>query len=246
MPRLGPALLLGAMLTPAFSQTAGNTPAFEVASIKLHESDEQAQSFQKGGPGTSDPGRITATYRPLRTLLSDAYGIKTYQLELPDALNSARYDVTATVPAGATKEQARAMMRNLLAARLGLKIRTQTKVMQVYALVPAKGGPKLRPSTDAPAPLPAGQTDSDGFTIPTIDPVKGGIGAGYNGLNTKVFAVKQTVPQLVAQLQGQMDAPIVDLTGLTGRYDFTVRYAAQWRRAGSSGSRKAMSWRATV
>src|SRR6185437_12343985 len=114
MPRLGPALLLGALLLPGFPQTAGDGPSFEVASIKLHEPDEHGQSAQKGGPGTGDPGRITATYRPLRTLLIDAYGIKTYQLELPDALNSARYDITATVPAGASKEQARAMMRNLL------------------------------------------------------------------------------------------------------------------------------------
>jgi uncharacterized protein (TIGR03435 family) len=236
MPRIIAGLLLSAVLVPGFSQTADSSLTFEAASIKLHEPDERGQSSEKGGPGASDPGRVTATYRALRTLLMGAYGVKTYQLEIPDALNSARYDITATVPAGATKEQSRAMMRNLLTDRLKLKIRRETKIRQVYALVPSKSGPKLHLSTDAAVTLATGHTDSDGFPIPAIDAVKGGIETTFKDLNAKLFAFKQTIAQLVAQLQGQMDAPIVDLTGLTGKYDFTIRYAGQWRRASSSGN----------
>jgi uncharacterized protein (TIGR03435 family) len=236
MLRISVALLLGALLAPGFSQTSDSSLTFEVASIKLHEPDGQAQPSQAGGPGTSDPGRITVVYRTLAALLTGAYGVKSYQVELPDLLALARYDITATVPAGATREDARAMMRNLLTDRLKLKTRRETRPMQVYALVPSKSGPKLHPSTDLPVALATGKIDADGFPIPSIDPVKGGIETTVKDLNVKLFAVKQTIAQLVATLQGQMDAPVVDLTGLTGKYDFTVRYAAQWRRANSSGN----------
>jgi len=220
------------------AQVPGDLLTFEVASIKLNP-DQSGQSSQKGGPETGDPGRIVASYRPLRRLLMDAYGVRGYQIQLPGGLGSAHYDITANVPPGTTKEQARIMMRNLLLDRLRLRVHHEMKTMQVMALVPAKAGPKLRPSGSVPATGTAitgdGKVDADGFPIAPIDPVEGGMAVTSKEFNMKLVAIKQTMDQLVAQLQSDFDAPIIDETGLAGAFDFSVRYAGEWRRADSNG-----------
>jgi uncharacterized protein (TIGR03435 family) len=231
--------LTNCLLRVGLAQVPDDFLTFEVASIKLHNPDQSAQSSQKGGPGTRDPGRIVATYRPLQTLLTDVYGVKAYQIQLPEEFSSARYDITANVPPGTTKEQARVMMRNLLLDRLRLKVHRDTKTMRVMALVLAKGGPKLRPSDSVAATHTViqgdGKVDADGFPIASVDPVKGGMAVTSKELNMKLVAVKQTMAQLVAKLQPDLDVPVIDETGLAGAFDFSIRYAGEWRRADSNG-----------
>ncbi len=241
--------LCAALLCPAFAQIPPPSLSFEVASVKLHPAggSEANASSQTGGPGTSDPGQITVVNRTLHRLLIDSFVIKGYQLQAPESLDSARYDIVAKVPTGATKHDAHVMMQNLLIERLKLKLHHEPRVLPVYALVVAKSGTKLVASSESPVssaasgivPSSAGKPkiDKDGFPIEQIDPVKGGIvmSAG-NGGAIKVTAVKQTMAQLISMLAGETDRAIVDMTGLSGKYDFSMTFGGQWRRANADGS----------
>jgi uncharacterized protein (TIGR03435 family) len=188
----------------SFAQT------FEVATMKLHPSGspEGIATTQTGGPGTSDPTRITIINRTLHRLLIESYGLVGYQLKDPPDLDQVRYDLFATIPPGASGQDVRVMMQNLLIERLQLKVRHEHQVIPVYALLVGKRGPKFKPSSEP------------------IDPAKQGISRSASGPDAlKLTAVGQTIPQFVSALFQQTDHPIMDMTGLTGKYDFTLTFA---------------------
>jgi uncharacterized protein (TIGR03435 family) len=200
------AFLYALFAFPIFAQT------FEVASVKLHPpgGPEGNATTQTGGPGTSDPSRITIINRTLHRLLIESYGLVGYQLKDPPELDQVRYDIVAKIPPGATEKDVRFMMQNLLIERLQLKVRHEHQAVPVYALLIGKKGPKFKPSNE-PAD-PAKQSMSRSSTA-----------AG----SIKLVATGQTIPQLVSALFQQTDHPIMDLTGLTGRYDFTFTFASR-------------------
>ncbi len=198
------ALLLALFAVRGFAQT------FEVATMKLHPagSPEGSATTQTGGPGTEDPTSITIINRTLHRLLIESYGLAGYQLKDPPDLDQIRYDVFAKIPPGATAKDVRVMMQNLLIERLQLKVRHEHQVIPVYALVVGKRGPKFKPSSEP------------------VDPARQGMSRSVSGPGTiKLTAIAQTIPQLVSALFQQTDHPIMDMTGLTGKYDFTLTFA---------------------
>src|SRR5262249_43578974 len=96
-------------------------------------------------PGTSDPGRISYSNITLRRVLLSAYEVKSYQISGPDWLDTARFDITAKLPAATTKEQFQAMMRNLLETRFRMKVHRESRDLPIYALLISKNGPKIKP-----------------------------------------------------------------------------------------------------
>ena len=75
-----------------------------------------------------------------------AYDVKSYQISGPDWMSSARFDISAKVPAGTTKAQSNVMLQNLLADRFKLVLHHSTKESPIYVLLVAKSGPKLKQS----------------------------------------------------------------------------------------------------
>jgi len=206
----------------AFSGFAfsGFAQTFEVATMKLHPpgSPEGIATTQTGGPGTSDPARISIINRTLHRLLIESYDLVGYQLKDPPELDQIRYDVIAKIPPGATQQDVRVMLQNLLIERLQLRVRHENQVVPVYALLIAKGGPKFKPSSEP------------------IDPAKQGLSRSNRAGAIKIGAVGQTIPQLVAALFQQTDHPIMDLTGLAGKYDFTLTFSSRSSNELSSAS----------
>ena len=98
--------------TVAMAYAQGSPLAFEVASIKPAAPPTDGRIMVRMN---SDNGRINFSNVSLMNLITAAFKIKEHQVEGPGWLNSARYDVTATFPAGATKEQVPAMLQVLLA-----------------------------------------------------------------------------------------------------------------------------------
>ena len=212
-------------------------PAFEVASVR--HAPQDARSFRfNGGPGTKDPERFIAENISFLNLVMSAYDLKPYQVQGPGWMSTERYNVTAKVPAGATKDQFRVMLRGLLAERFALKVHRETREMLVYSLVVAKGGPKLQESApeevkaeakadDGPHP-PLGRpklvTDARGFPVlppgdqPTMIMVMGGKSARR--------AHRESTAQMAVQLSVQLGSPVIDATGLTGAYDYTLYWIA--------------------
>jgi uncharacterized protein (TIGR03435 family) len=209
----------------AFGQTAESV-AFEVASVKPSAPPERGAFFgpARGGPGTPDPGQITWTYATLKSLLMTAYDVKTYQISGPAWLDTERYDIVAKVPAGATKEQGTVMWQNLLAERFGVTLHHESREFQVAELVIAKGGPKLKESTEDPnASLPgppkfdkSGELSGPGMVTMIM--------AGANGPSAHTVAKAQPLSKLTTMLGNQMKRPVLDKTGLTGNYDFSLDF----------------------
>src|SRR5882724_6755813 len=102
------AILWALFAIPSLAQT------FEVATMKLHPSasSEGTATTQTGGPGTSDPSRITIINRTLHRLLIESYSLVGYQLKDPPDLDQIRYDIVAKIPPDATQQDVRLMMQN--------------------------------------------------------------------------------------------------------------------------------------
>ena len=165
----------------------------------------------------------------MRGLLITAYGVKEYQVNGPAWLDTERYDLIVKVPAGATKEQVKVMWQNLLAERFGLMLHHEPKEFQVDELVVGKNGAKLKETTVDPAeeldPGPPKFKDSElagpGFVTTIM----------ANG-QAHTMAKGQTLSRLTTLLGGQLHRPVLDKTGLTGKYDFSINFKMDLRALG--------------
>jgi len=213
----------------AFGQAAENL-TFEVASVKPAAIPSQGRGGgRRGGPGTTDPGQITWNMPTLRVLLTTAYDLKNYQLIGPAWLDAEHYDIVAKVPAVTTKEQVNVMWQNLLRERFGVVVHHESKEFQVDELVVAKGGPKLKETTldpNAPRAVETGPPKLDKNGAPEMN----GPGTmmdvvmGPNGPVGHTVARAQPVSALATTLGNQLNHPVVDKTGLTGKYDFAIEF----------------------
>lgn len=206
---------LAAVLLLALASTAsGQQPEFEAASVRpAQQADLQGRWGESyaapmlGGPGTNSPGTITFRNASLLTMICAAYGIKRYQVSGPAWLQTAGFTVMAKVPAGATREDIQPMLQRLLAERFRLTLHREMRYAPVYELVVAKGGPKLSPAQDL---------DAGGGSFQTV---KG---------NPNWQATNQTAKGIAEFFARFLDCPLIDSTGLTGHYDFTLYWAAEY------------------
>ncbi len=223
---------------PAFSQSTA--PKFEVASVKI-AGPLLPGSGPRGGPGTNDPTRFTYPRANLQNLLMRAYGVRTDQISGPDWIKDysddrTQYEVTAVVPAGASKEQFNVMLQNLLTERFHLALHHDSKEFPGYELVVAEGGPKIKEYVPAAAPSGPG-VDSDGFprlgpgaSVSTMMPR---IGGGWAMIRSRYrMPMSQFIVGLGAAINESMGvemsanmARVIDKTGLSGVYEFTLGFA---------------------
>ena len=197
-------------------------PSFEVASIRpaaprpavfmpgAPGSPRTCPVTGCGGPGTSEPGRITFINASLRNLIRVAYNLELYQLEAPGWLESARFDVIATLHPGSTRDEANLMLQNLLADRFQLKLHRETRELAVYALLVAQGGAKLKRSDDPNAPSAVARG-------------RGTIGVA--GPRKRFEFDARSMAQFANTLANEVDRPVIDRTGLTGQYDIRLDFA---------------------
>lgn len=175
----------------------------------------------------------------MRDLLQRAYGVPFDQISGPgwmsDVMGSNLYEVTATMPAGTTKEQFQAMLQSLLGERFHLAVHHETRNFPGYDLVVAKGGPKLKESTPDPnAPAADGPAHptfaKDGSIV--LPPGPQLIVSNSAGVQ-RVTSQERSISQFAVDLGGLigvalgagMDEPrprVTDKTGLTGKYDFKL------------------------
>ena len=223
---------------PAQSPIPDSQVVFEVASVKHGPPGDYSAGGNGGGPGTSKPTRWSVENYPMSSLLSIAYGVASYQLSGPGWLIDERFTVEAKVPEGATKEQLKFMLRNLLIERFKLSAHMETREYSGYQLVVGKGGPKLavspgedKPDADPDKPAAPFQwkNDKDGF--PELPPGRHYSMAISSGRARWRFA-DISMQGFASMLEDRQGYPIVDATGLTGKYDFEIF----WAYPGSDGS----------
>jgi uncharacterized protein (TIGR03435 family) len=253
MQRIRNRVVTALFLLLAISHAQSPSPLqFEVASIRasgplIGEGDAfpkgmgiPADGTVAGGPGSSDPERITYTRVVMLRILREAFGLDADQIlgpnwlyELDDPLHSQRYDIAAKVAPGTTRQEASLMMQNLLKERMGLTYHYEKKEFTVYVLGVAKGGPKLirafegarGQSSSGPGTISPTRGD-DGF--PRLPPgVPGFAGKAGDGLMRMTGQV-QTIENIGKILVRYLNVRhVVDRTGLAGTYNFTLEFSAE-------------------
>ncbi|HTP35455.1 MAG TPA: TIGR03435 family protein [Candidatus Acidoferrales bacterium] len=210
------AIALSLALCTAWGQPAAPL-SFEVASVKAFvpgSSPGQRRANMSGADRIECHG-VTLWY-----LITYAYGMKSYQVFGPDWLKDARYDVMAKGPAGTTREQLPKMTQALLAERLKLQVRQETRALEALALIVGKNGPKL---TEA---APESGDGMGGAQIGMSTSPTGGERLDVKGAS---------MASLATTLTGLLGRPVVDKTGLSGRYDFVLEFTRS-ETAGPKGT----------
>jgi hypothetical protein len=116
---------------------------FEVVSVKPGDPNGPSSS------GRSTPGGMEMRNTTLNTLVRSAYGLNEFQLVGgPKWAGSAKFNVVAKMPTGATRDQMPLMIQPMLADRFKLEFHRETRALQEYALEVAKGGSRLQDATE--------------------------------------------------------------------------------------------------
>ena len=202
---------------------------FDVASVK-----ENTSVSDTGGIAPATPGRVRITNMPLRLILLDAFRLMDHQLiGAPEWTESARFDINATYQAdGArTEDDARAMLRTLLADRFGLKTHREMRELPIYSLVMARKdgalGPRLVRSTiDCNQWIAEKRPQMGAGSASPVAP--GGKRPVCLILTTRRFitAGTRSMQDLLRPLQSMTGRPVIDRTGLTGAFDFDLQWTS--------------------
>ncbi len=245
-------ILLVVAAGAARAQAPQGKLAFDVATVKPAALDmqklaaaAQAGKMPKIGPEIGAT-RATYTFMSLSELICMAWNVRPYQISGPDWLSKQRFDIEATMPEGATKNDAPAMLQSLLEDRFKLTAHRAQEEHKVLALVVGKSGPKLKESATPPqafdpnSPLAPGETQMEGLDGPIRMKI------GSDGTVTQNMGAKGTIVQkfdrqtmtfhfkssgvtmvgyaellstMLLQLGGPSSRQVVDMTGLKGYYE---------------------------
>ena len=229
-------ILVASATVTAFSDSrqsgkSGSTPlpSFEVASVKPNHSGKENVSMN-WGPDTCKINNVT-----VRRLIAMAYGVNSND-QISGAsgwMNSETYDVDAKMEDSLKEKleklpfdqwggQLQLLLQSLLADRFQLRVTHSTKNLPVFALVVAKNGPKLTPTT-LPPDDPANVRKRTPKSMRT--PARG-----------QLIAKGQPVASLLGILSREVGGRVVlDETGLTGEYDFKLRWSPETNTSTSVG-----------
>lgn len=181
-------------------------PEFDVAVVKPMEVmvviPGQGGVFRVGITADYPHGTFTCTYCNLKFLLAYAYSVKNSQIAGPDWIDRQPYSIDARMPPGSTQGEVLQMLQALLAERFHLTLHREQRLLPVYALVAAKNGPKLRGADE-------------------VDRA-----ASFNKQGTGYYASnKGTIEGLAGVLSRYLGRPVLDMTGLKGSYDISLKWA---------------------
>jgi uncharacterized protein (TIGR03435 family) len=177
--------------------------SFSKATIKQNDS----VRARMNGPHLNNQS-FTAEHASVTDLICYAYEVQAKQIAgIPDWIANDRYDIDATVnkKGEPTHQQLRVMVKKLLADRFQLSFHPDKQRIAAYVLTVAKDGQKLTP-TQFQGPLPGiiSRPEANGLTV---------------------IVRNATMEEFAVYLQLYvLDRPVVDLTGVTGRFDMQFKY----------------------
>ena len=232
---------ISAVLTcgPASAQTTltardAPLPRFDVASVRANPSDDPPSSRFPLGPGDAYvAGTVfSATNQPLITYIRFAFGRSQGELlRLPSWIYDERFDIQGRTSGSPKKDDMRLMVRALLADRFKFAWHLEPREESVLELVmatPGKVGPQLTPHG---ADQPCGQTTT-GRRDATFDAIpcgSAGLVSASNPGRGSISGRAEPIARLAALLSNNnfagIDRLVIDRTGLTGTFDFTVEWA---------------------
>jgi uncharacterized protein (TIGR03435 family) len=195
----------------ASAAIAQQAATFEVATVRVNH--DNPTPFSSNDPNIPpppppppsirvSPDSVTIKFATLHHCLTWAYGLRNWQVTGPDWIGVDHFDITAKAASPVDEARLKVMTQALLSSRFHLSMRRETKDARVMALVVDKGGHKLKP------PDPTAKRAME-FQFP-------GGGAIRN------IAHNRPVATLEELLSNPGWDPVVNMTGLTGNFSFTI------------------------
>jgi uncharacterized protein (TIGR03435 family) len=191
-------------ITPVTPMAADAHPSFAVATIKPHDPASAHQGFHAHGD------RFLIQNETVESLLKLAYGVHQLQIvNAPEWVNKDAYDIDGKTDTDGEPNfrQQQEMIQQLLADRFKLQFHRGKRLLSVYALRVTKGGPKLTLAAD-----PTAQPDQNA--------------KAHGGELTQIYTSASIADFILGMQFFVDDRPIVDQTGLAGRYDISLRYTS--------------------
>jgi uncharacterized protein (TIGR03435 family) len=235
-----PVMTAGQQFLPNLGPPVDPDTRFEVVAIK---------AVDQGSGGflmRMTPGRFDSTV-PVGTLLRQALQKPDYQIVgAPGWMDTERYSIAAKAPEGAPPAAISVMLVNLLKDRFQLATHLETREQPIFNLVFARAdgrlGPDLKATSGecqaviaervAAAKAAAGRGGPP--PLPSMPGPNDPLPCGFGRLTPGFVAVSgRTLAQFVATLSDLARRPVIDKTGLTGLYDFALKFAPE--TAGSAG-----------
>ena len=226
-------VLLVLSMTATHAQSPPAAPAFEVASVRRNTS-----GTSRGTARIPDSGQVSIINAPLRMLIMQAYQVNNLSLVVAanhpllerDLLAAPKFDVQAKPSDDAPPGSQRLMLQQLLTDRFKLRARRETRMTPMYALtVMRKGrlGPDLAPTQQSCAAWRTGIRANPALPQPRH---RNGTPLCYTGdvpRQPGVTMLRDAGPaaDIARQIQGYVDRPLLDETGLTGNVEWTLVFA---------------------
>ena len=191
-------------------------PDWDVVTVKARDRNDTSNSQSMSMQGR----QFVIVNRTVEGMLLFAYGVQKNQIVgAPGWMDTERWDVQGLpdVPGHPSLRQTQSLIRKLLAERFGLKLHKETKELAVYAITVAKGGEKMARSAGDPNGTPDENERSNGGVV-------------------TMRMTNMSMGEFAPDLGYFLGRPAVDQTGLTGRYDFQLKWTADETRAPADGS----------
>lgn len=199
---------------PIPPMAADANPSFEVATIKPTKPDEQRRFLIWRGH------RMETANTSLSFLISFAYGVHAKQvIGIPDWADTAKFDITAQpdIDGQPSDKQLKGMVQKMLTERFKLTFHHESREMSVYVLSEIKTGQKLTKNDGDPNGLP---------------------GLFFQGGPGKLNVRNATMKDFTGLMQNVvLDRPVLDQTGLAGRYDFKLNWTPDDSQFGGMGAK---------
>jgi uncharacterized protein (TIGR03435 family) len=204
------------------------TLTFDVASIRPAPPPDANFHVSVSSPPHSS--RFEATNLPIKALLQIAYGFDAPVAGAPDWVTNTFYNIQARsdeaadarlakLTANEVRLEKRNAIRVLLTERLDLKMHLETRNTSIYNLVVGKGGVKMQAVPTSPRP-------ANGEAPPPPPPVDIQAHGSPHGL--EFVGSNAPMRAITGPLSGMVEAPVIDKTGLTGTYNYTLQFGREW------------------
>ena len=202
------------------------TLTFDVATIRPAPPPDATFHVSVSSPPNSS--RFEVTNLPIKALLQIAYGFDAPVVGAPDWVANTFYTIQARSDEAAdarlarlTDNEVRLEKRNairaMLADRFGLKTHLETRNTSIYNLVVLKGGIKMQVVPPPPA---------DGEAPPPPRPADVRAHGSQHGL--EFVGSNASMRAIAGALSSMVEAPVIDQTGLTGTYNYTLQFGRDW------------------